>query len=55
MAVKTANPKDVPARDELTTAQFNQMMATGLEQARENDSFDVDEVFEELERGIDNV
>ena len=44
-------PTDVPARDELTTAQFNQMMATGLKQARENDSFDVDEVFEELERG----
>ena len=55
MAVKTANPTDVPARDELTTAQFNQMMATGLKQAREDDSFDVDEVFEELERGIDNV
>ena len=44
-------PTDVPVRDELTTAQFNQMMATGLEQAREDDSFDVDEVFEELERG----
>ena len=44
-------PTDVPMRDELTTAQFNQMMATGLEQAREDDSFDVDEVFEELERG----
>ena len=44
-------PTDVPARDELTTAQFNQMMATGLKQAREDDSFDVDEVFEELERG----
>ena len=55
MAVKTANPADVPVRDELTTAQFNQMMATGLKLAREEDSFDVYEMFEELERGIDNV
>lgn len=55
MAVKTANPTDVPARDELTTAQFNHMMSTGLKQAKENDFLDVGEVFEELERGIDNV
>ena len=42
-------PTTVPARDEMTTAQFNQMMATGLRQAKEDDSFDVDEVFAELE------
>ena len=39
----------LPARDEMTTAQFNQMMATGLQQAKEDDSFDVNEVFAELE------
>ena len=55
MAVKTANPTDIPVWDELTTAQFNHMMSIGLKHAKENDSFDVDEVFEELERGIDNV
>lgn len=44
-------PTDVPMRDELTTAQFNQMMANGLKQAKEDDALDVDEVFEELERG----
>lgn len=42
-------PVTVAARDEMTTAQFDQMMATGLEQAKEDDSFDVDEVFGELE------
>lgn len=43
-------PTDIPVRNELTTEQFNQMMSTGLRQAKEEDSFDVDEVFEELER-----
>ncbi|HBA48277.1 MAG TPA: type II toxin-antitoxin system antitoxin, RelB/DinJ family [Lachnospiraceae bacterium] len=42
-------PTTVPARDEMTTAQFDQMMATGLKQAKEDDSFDADEVFAELE------
>ena len=42
-------PSSVPARDEMTAAQFNQMMATGLKQAKADDSFDVDEVFSELE------
>ena len=42
-------PVSVPARDEMTKAQFDQMMATGLKQAKEDDSFDVDEVFAELE------
>lgn len=44
-------PDTVPARDEMTTAQFNQMMAAGLRQAKEDDSVDVDEVFDELEQG----
>ncbi|MBD5526306.1 MAG: type II toxin-antitoxin system RelB/DinJ family antitoxin [Lachnospiraceae bacterium] len=43
-------PETVPVRGELTSVQFNQMMAVGLKQAKEDDSFDVDEVFEELER-----
>lgn len=42
-------PATVPAWDEMTAAQFDQMMATGLKQAKEDDSFDVDEVFAELE------
>ena len=43
-------PSTVPARDEMTTAQFNQMMATGLQQAKTDESFDMDEVFDELEQ-----
>jgi addiction module RelB/DinJ family antitoxin len=39
----------LPARDEMSVAEFNGMMATGLAQARANDSFDLDEVFDELE------
>jgi len=42
-------PTTVPARDEMTTTQFDRMMATGLQQAKEDDSFDADEVFGELE------
>ena len=45
-------PASVPVRDEMSAAQFNQVMATGLKQAKENDSFDVNEVFDELEQGI---
>ena len=40
----------VLSRDEMTTAKFNQMMATGLQQAKNDDSFDADDVFDELEQ-----
>lgn len=43
-------PAGIPSRDELTETQFNQMMEKGLEQAKSGDSFDVDEVFDELEQ-----
>ena len=42
-------PKTVPARNEMTTAQLDQMMAAGLQQAKQDDSFDVGEVLAELE------
>ena len=45
-------PVAVPARDEMSTAEFNRMMEIGLQQAKDDDSFDVDDVFAELE---DNV
>lgn len=44
-------PATVPARDEMTTVEFDKMMARGLGQAKDDDSFDVDEVFAELEQG----
>lgn len=45
-------PAVVPARDEMTKAEFNRMMATGLQQAKDDDSFDVDEVFKDLETSV---
>jgi hypothetical protein len=61
MATKTANvnsrngipfsvtlPTYVPARDEMTNVQFDKMMSVGLEQAKAGDSFDADEVFDEM-------
>ena len=42
----------LPAFDEMSAAQFNEMMATGLSQAKSDDSFDMDEVFNELESGL---
>lgn len=33
----------------MTTDQFDHMMETGLKQAKEDDSFDVDDVYAELE------
>jgi uncharacterized protein YpuA (DUF1002 family) len=34
----------------MTTTQFNQMMATGLHQAKAGESFDINDVFNELEK-----
>lgn len=39
----------IMVRNEMSKAQFDSIMATGLEQAKADDSFDVDEVFTELE------
>ena len=45
-------PREVPARDTMNNAQFNAIMANGLEQAKADDAFDVDEVFDELMEGL---
>ena len=36
----------------MTAAEFDTMMATGLEQAKADDTFDFDETFDELEKGL---
>ena len=41
------------AYDQMSLAEFNQMMATGLAQAKADDSFDLVEVFDELEAGLE--
>ena len=43
-------PASVPARDEMTTAQFDEMMETGLRQAKENEAYDVEDAFAILEK-----
>ena len=43
---------DIPVRDEMTTEQFDEMMETGLKQAEQDEAFDVDEAFEDLQKGI---
>ena len=43
----------LPAYDEMSVADFNHMIATGLAQAKADDSFDMEEVFEELEAGLE--
>ena len=39
----------LPARDEMTKDQFDSLMEEGLKQAKSDNSFDLDEVFNELE------
>lgn len=43
---------NVPSRDELSEEEFDRLMAAGLKQAMQDDSFDADEVFNELEAGL---
>lgn len=42
----------VPSYDELSPDEFNRMMDIGLNQAKSDDSFDLNEVFDELESGL---
>ena len=42
----------VPARDTMTEAEFHAMMAIGYAQAKADDSFDIDEVFDRLGQGL---
>ena len=41
-----------PSYDDMSENEFNHMMKTGLAQAKADDSFDMDEVFDELESGL---
>lgn len=43
----------LPVREQMTAKQFDQMMAKGMEQAKSGDSYDFDEVFGELESGLE--
>ena len=45
-------PKSLPARDDMDEKTFNALMAKGYDQAVRGDSYPIDDVFEELERGL---
>ncbi|MDO4679783.1 MAG: type II toxin-antitoxin system RelB/DinJ family antitoxin [Aerococcus sp.] len=45
-------PKSLPVRGEMEAEEFNAMMAKGYEQAVKGDSYDIDEVFDELEKDL---
>lgn len=45
-------PSSVPERDMMSDTEFNAMMQTGYEQAKEDDSYDIDEVFDALEKEL---
>ena len=45
-------PKSLPAQDDMDEKTFNALMAKGYDQAVCGDSYPIDDVFEELERGL---
>ncbi|MDY5148061.1 type II toxin-antitoxin system antitoxin, RelB/DinJ family [Actinotignum sanguinis] len=45
-------PKGVPVREDMDEDAFNLMMANGYTQAVQGDSYPIEDVFEELERGL---
>ena len=49
----TISEPSLPVREKMTKKQFDQMMAKGLAQAKADDSLDFEEVFDELETGLE--
>ena len=45
-------PNQIPSRIEMTTAEFDEMMAKGLEQAKTGQEKSLDEAFQILEASI---
>ena len=45
-------PKSLPAQDDMDEKTFNALMAKCYDQAVQGDSYPIDDVFEELERGL---
>ncbi len=45
-------PKSLPVQDDMDEKTFNALMAKGYDQAVCGDSYPIDDVFEELERGL---
>jgi len=45
-------PKNLPIRENMDEKTFNSLMANGYAQTVQGDSYDIDDVFEELEKGL---
>lgn len=45
-------PKNLPIRENMDEKAFDLLMTTGYAQAIRGDSYDIDDVFEELEKGL---
>ena len=45
-------PKNLPVRENMDEKAFNSLMANGYAQAIQGDSYDIDDVFEELEKEL---
>ena len=45
-------PKNVSVLEDMSEKDFNLMMANGYSQALQGNSYDIDDVFDELEQGL---
>lgn len=45
-------PTSLPAQDDMDEKTFNALIAKGYDQAVQGDSYPIDDVFEDLERGL---
>ena len=45
-------PKNLPIRENVDEKAFNSLMANGYTQAIQGDSYDIDDVFDELKKGL---
>jgi len=45
-------PKNLPIRENMDEKAFDSLMASGYAQAIQGDFYDIDDVFEELEKGL---
>ena len=52
LTISRAEAKDLPTRDAMSDEAFDQMMMTGLQQARADESLDAEDFFDKLESGL---
>lgn len=52
LTIPRAEAKELPTRDAMSDEAFDQMMMTGLQQARADESLDAEDFFDKLESGL---